>query len=494
MARKPDSQERARRLVLVRESVSRLSTALPPNAVEAECALLGSIILEPRCLGDVLQIVRSPEDFYKPAHQVVYAALLALHEIQPQVELVALQQLLLDKGQLEGIGGLQFLLELAEAVPSAVNAQEYARAVRDKAVLRRLIDASAETIDDAFSRSHDANSVLEEAESKIFAIAQSREHTQASDLQTLLHETMTMIENADGRAMGGVPSGFDDLDTILNGLHRGEVIILAARPSMGKTALALNMMEHVSLAGTPCAIFSLEMGRQQLAQRMLCARSGVDSQRVRKGQLRREDNTALQAACDQLSRSKIWVDDTPGMTLLQMRSKARRLCDQHQIGAVFIDYLQLMSTGARTESRQVEVSEISRGIKAMARELNVPVVCLSQLNRAVEGRTGNRPRISDLRESGSIEQDADVVMMLHREDYYHAGEEQWAQENAAKVGTAELIIAKQRNGPTGTVSLVWDRSTTAFRSYAARSMAEGVEYRRSDSAVHAAMDSYDLPT
>jgi replicative DNA helicase len=247
------------------------------------------------------------------------------------------------------------------------------------------------------------------------------------------------------------------------------MIILAARPSMGKTALALNLIEQIAQHGTPAVMFSLEMGKQQLIQRMLCALGQIDSQRMRKHMLGSDDYRRLMAACDQISGLPLYIDDTPGLSLLAMRSKARRLKERHGIGFIAIDYLQLMSSGSRVESRQLEVSEISRGIKAMARELDVPVLCLSQLNRAAEQREGHRPRMSDLRESGSIEQDADVVMMLHREDYYHRGDPNWADENPDKVGTAELILAKQRNGPTGTVNLVWDGATTRFKnlSYAA---------------------------
>jgi len=255
---------------------------------------------------------------------------------------------------------------------------------------------------------------------------------------------------------------------MLNGLQRGEMLILAARPSMGKTAFALNIAEQMAVADHPVAIFSLEMGKQQLVQRMLCARGRIDSQRMRRNTLREEDYQRLMTACNDLSEAPIYIDDTPGLNLLQLRSKARRMKDKHDIGAIVIDYLQLMSAGGRVESRQLEVSEISRGVKAMAREIDVPVLCLSQLNRAAEQREGHRPRMSDLRESGSIEQDADVVMMLHREEYYHKAEPEWAEQNPDKAGVAEVIIAKQRNGPTGVVTLGWNAQSTRFQdlSYA----------------------------
>jgi replicative DNA helicase len=287
-----------------------------------------------------------------------------------------------------------------------------------------------------------------------------------------------------------VPTGFDELDEMLSGLQRGEMIILAARPSMGKTAFALNMAENMAAASNGVAFFSLEMGKQQLVQRILCAKGGVDGQKLRKNMLSREEWRRIMGACEGLKNSPIFIDDTPGLTLLQMRSKARRMKEKHGIGAVVIDYLQLMSSGTRVESRQVEVSEISRGVKAMARELDVPVVCLSQLNRQAEGREGHRPRMSDLRESGSIEQDADVVMMLHREAYYHKSDANWVEANPLKANVAEVIVAKQRNGPTGTVELLWDSSSTAFRNLVQHGSARGVEYAgRSDGGA----DYGDLP-
>jgi replicative DNA helicase len=354
---------------------------------------------------------------------------------------------------------------------------EYARTVRDKATLRQLIDASSLTVHEAFAGEQNTDIVLEQAEQRIFAIAQRRESQSVSSLSDLLREAMERLEARDGTGLTGVGCGFDDIDEMTSGLQRGEMVILAARPSMGKTALALNMMEGVSLGGAPSVMFSLEMGRQQLVQRLLCAKAGVDGQRLRRGMLVSEDMRRLVGACDALQDSRIYIDDTPGLTLLQLRSKARRMKEKFNIACVFIDYLQLMSSGLRSESRQVEVSEISRGIKAMARELDVPVVCLSQLNRLAEQREGHRPRMSDLRESGSIEQDADVILMLHREEYYHQGDPEWAEANLDKAGIAELIFAKQRNGPTGVVKLVWDQSTTCFRSFSSRVPPAGVDFR-----------------
>jgi len=345
----------------------------------------------------------------------------------------------------------------------------WARVVREKATMRELIHAAGEILEEVHTARTPAQNLLESAEQKIFRIAQKRENGVVSTASELVHETMRMIDESEGNGFMGVRTGYAQLDEMTNGLQKGEMLILAARPSMGKTALSLNLLQQIAQNGTSSVMFSLEMGKQQLIQRMLCALGGIDAQRLRKHMLGSDDYRRLMAACGEISKLPIFIDDTPGLSLLAMRSKARRLKERYGIGFIAIDYLQLMSSGSRVESRQLEVSEISRGIKAMARELDVPVLCLSQLNRAAEQREGHRPRMSDLRESGSIEQDADVVMMLHREDYYHRGDPNWADENPDKVGTAELILAKQRNGPTGTVDLAWDGSTTSFksRSYAA---------------------------
>ncbi|NIT92970.1 MAG: AAA family ATPase [Gammaproteobacteria bacterium] len=275
-----------------------------------------------------------------------------------------------------------------------------------------------------------------------------------------MQEVVTRLQNSDGRSATGVAAGFSDLDEITGGFQQGDFIIIAARPSMGKTALALNIAENMAVRGEPVGVFSLEMSRHQLVERLLASRSGIDLHRLRRLMLGKEHYSRLFAACGELQDAPIYVDDMAGSTLLQIRARARRMVVKHDVKAVFVDYIQLITTGGRAESRQLEVSEISRGLKALARELNVPVICLSQLNRAAEQREGHRPRLSDLRESGSLEQDADVVGLLHREDYYHAGDEDYEPSNVA-----ELIIAKQRNGPTDTVKLSWVQGCTRFRDY-----------------------------
>ena len=308
--------------------------------------------------------------------------------------------------------------------------------------------------------------MLEDIGGKLFALEDHKAGKSQDQLNDLVQQTLLDLESRERGGMTGLPSGFDDLDQMLNGLHAGEMLIIAARPSMGKTAFMLNMAEHIALQGTPVGIFSLEMGRQQLAQRLLCSRSGVDSQKVRKNHLNMpHDFQRLQMAADELSRAPMIIDDTPGLTLQQMRTRGRRMKQQHDIQALFIDYLQLMSGGGRFSSRQEEVSALSRGVKALARELNVPIVCLSQLSRANESNGVRKPRMSDLRESGAIEQDADVIMMVHRDDYYKkdsiaSGEEMATDE-------AEILVEKQRNGPTGVVRLHFDGGTTRFHNKAA---------------------------
>ena len=445
-----------------RVELGKLFDKLPPHAIEAEMALLGSMILDGLVIGEVVQILKGKEDFYKPSHAAIYQVLVDLYDKNQPIDAVHLQQMLKDRGELENIGGIKYLVELFESVPSATSAAYYARLVREKSILRKLIEAAGNVLFEAYTSSDPVDDLLDRAEQQIFDLTETKSTTDASDLHSLIQETYTRLETHDGRAISGLATGFIELDEMLSGLQSGELLILAARPSMGKTALALNIAEHIGVTSKqPVAIFSLEMSKQQLAQRLLCSRSGVDSQRLRRNMIRADDWAVLQNACGQLSDAPIFIDDTPGLTLLGLRAKARRLAQRHHIQAIFIDYLQLMTAGSRTDSREQEVSTISRGIKALAREIKVPVVCLSQLNRQTANREGHRPIMSDLRESGSIEQDADVVMMLHREDYYRRKEEGHVDDNIA-----ELIIAKQRNGPTGTVKLHFQSATTRFNNLA----------------------------
>ncbi len=457
------------------EAIGRLLEGLPPHALEAESSLLGSILLDPSVLNDVLLIVQGTDDFFKKANGLLFEAMADIYNTHSTVDLVQLQQRLTDRQVLEAVGGVEYLLEIARAVPSAASASHYARLVKEKSVIRQLIAAAGEILNDAYNSPEDPRQILNEAESRIFRIAQQSEQRHAESLQQLISDAIAQMEQNEGRILTGVATGFVRLDELTSGLQASEMIVIAARPSMGKTALALNIAENMVSRGTSVGFFSLEMSRQQLVQRLLSSRSGVAGHKIRRNMLADADFQAILRACNELHDAPFYIDDTPGLSIMQLRAKARRLKQTHDIGAVFVDYLQLMSSGRRSESRQQEVSEISRGVKALARELHVPVICLSQLNRAAEQREGHRPRMSDLRESGSIEQDADVVAMLHREAYYHHNNPAWVEANADKMSLAELIIAKQRNGPTDTVKMTWDNTCTRFYDWSSATAPPGID-------------------
>ena len=447
-----------------RAVATMLSEMPPPISIEAEMSVLGAILLEPHACGEVVQMLSGRKDFSRPGHGELYETMVALYDERQGVDLVQLQQVLSDRGTLEDVGGTDYLMRLVEGTPTAAHATHYAKIVREKSMLRQLIAAARDILRDAHERPDEAGKLLDEAERRIFEIAQQADTRRTANLKTLIRETVERLENADGQPLSGVSTGFGDLDTILGGMQPGEMLVLAARPSMGKTALALNIAENMATSGQAVGVFSLEMGAQQLVQRLLCARAGISGERMRSRALRKEEYTALFAACGELEAAPMYIDDAPSLTLLQLRAKARRMHQQHGIKAIIVDYLQLMHTGGRTESRQQEVSEISRGVKALARELHVPVVCLSQLNRAATQRENHEPRLSDLRESGAIEQDADVVLLLHREAYYHTDDE-WKEEHPDMLNVADIIVAKQRNGPTGRVRLSWESSSTRFRDF-----------------------------
>ncbi len=464
--------------------LQKMFDRLPPYSLDAEMSLLGSMILDPQVVGEIVGLTPGGECFYNQSHAMVFDALVRNYDRHRSGDLVQLADSLRDSGALEDIGGTEYLLRLAESVPSAANAPHYARIVREKWQLRRLIEAAGQILHDAYNtvdaEGGAAREVLDRAEQSIFKIAEQSVGMDAETLEALLKQTLDMLDANFrlGRTITGLATGFYDLDQITNGLQSGEMIIVAARPSMGKTAFMLNLAEQIAFGGsphaeggphTPVGVFSMEMSKQSIAQRLLCAHSGVDSQKMRRNLLSHEDFRRLAESCGALSEARMHIDDTPGLTALLLRAKARRMVAQHGVKCIMVDYLQLMSApGAARESRQAEVSSISRSIKALARELAIPVVCLAQLNRGAELREGHRPRMADLRESGSLEQDADVIMLLHREEYYHQGEAEWEEENQEKVGIAEIIIAKQRNGPTGTVELKWDAPTTRFGNLAVR--------------------------
>jgi len=433
-----------------------------PESIAAEAGVLGSMLIDPECIADVIEQLNAAS-FYRVEHQLIFDAIIELYEKNKGegLDAVLLRDELEKRKQLEEVGGLDYLSEIMESVPSSANVIYYANIVRDKQLVRELIQATTEILDDAYSEAGEIKEKIDEAERRIFAVTDKNVSGVALPLKELVVDAYELIEKREGSHVTGLATGFHELDELTCGLQNGEMIIIAGRPSMGKTSLALNIAEHLGITEkNPVAIFSLEMGKQQLAERFLCSASGIDAQSVRKGMLGTEHYQKLVEACGVLSEAPIYIDDSASLTPLQVRAKARRLKSQHNIQCIVVDYLQLMHYGSgRVESRQQEITTISRLLKAMARELDVPVLVLSQLNRSPEGREGHRPRMSDLRESGSIEQDADVVMLLHREDYYHRGEADYESDN-----TAMVIIAKQRNGPTGNVELVFRERFTRFEN------------------------------
>ncbi|GMU25085.1 MAG: replicative DNA helicase [Phycisphaerae bacterium] len=437
---------------------------IPPQDLEAEMSLLGSMMLNRDAIGDVLPIIHRNESerFYRPDHRKLFETLVDMYDRGDPVDLVTVRNELERRSLLQEVGGVDYIIQLAESVPSHLHAEHYARLVCDKAMLRDLIVAAGRIADEAYRHSDEAKEILDRAEQLLFQVTDQRITEQAAQLREYLHEIFQQIESREGHYITGVPTGFIELDDMLSGMQNGEMVIIAARPSMGKTAFGLGVAEHVaSRAHKPAAFFSMEMSKQAIAQRLLCSCGRVDSHKLRRGMLTEMEIQQLAAVCDELANVPLFIDDTPGMSVLELRAKSRRLRMRHNIEAVFIDYLQLMRSPGRSESRQQEVAEISGGLKALARELNIPVVVLAQLNRNPEGRTDNKPRMSDLRESGSIEQDADVILLLHREEYYK-GEN--CPDDLRNV--AEVIIAKQRNGPVGTIKLHFNQSLTRFDNLA----------------------------
>jgi replicative DNA helicase len=444
---------------------------MPPQDLGAEVCVLGSMILDKDGIGEIIPILRA-EHFYRQDHRLIYDALISLYENNKPIDLVLLQDELDAQSQLESAGGAQYLVDLVNGVPSAANMVYYARIVRDKGMLRNLITTSSEINNMAYEARGDVGEVMEMAEQKIFEVTQQKITGQAVKIKDIIAQVYESLEQRSGQMITGVATGFLELDELTCGLQRGEMIIIAARPSMGKTALGLNIAENVGAnSKMPVAIFSLEMGAQQLAERMLSGRAHINSHKLRQGLLTDNDYNRLAETAGELSPAPIFVDDSPSLSPLELRAKARRLKLQQDIQLVVVDYLQLMHV-AGVDSRVQEVGQISRHLKALARELNVPVIAMSQLNRSPEGREGHRPRMSDLRESGNIEQDADVVIMLHRESYYKQAADKDAGESAAGFSPgsenvdnmAELIITKQRNGPTGTVKLTWIPEWTRFEN------------------------------
>jgi len=433
---------------------------LPPQATEAERAVLGGILLDPEAATRAIEVVL-PEAFYHPAHARIYRAMIALFSKHEPIDVMTLSEEMRKSGDLESAGGISFLTELVDSVPSAANIEHYAKIVLDKYILRQLIGASTDISRECYRAEHDAGTILDEAEQKIFRVSESRVSQGFAHIKDILKERFEEIQRVheSRESVTGLSTGFIDLDKYTAGFHPGDLVIVAGRPSMGKTSFALNIAQHVSLdSKRPVAIFSLEMSKELLVQRLLCSEAQVDAQKVRRGFTSAKDIERLTNAAGLLSEAPVFIDDTPAITTLDIRARARRLKVERDISMIVIDYLQLARTSDRAENRQQEISSISRSMKALAKELKVPVVALSQLSRAVEARGGDkRPMLSDLRESGAIEQDADLVLFLYRPEFYDPGDPE-------KEGKAELIIGKQRNGPTGTVELIFEKQYTRFLS------------------------------
>ncbi len=430
----------------------------PPQNIEAEEGVLGAMLIKKEAIVEATEIL-SEDDFYREANRIIFQGIQELSEEGEAVDLITLTERLKRDGRLAKIGGISYITKLANIVPTAANVAYHAKIVREKAELRHLIDAATEIAADAYENASPVEDIMDTAEKKILAVAGTRSTAGFEPMKKIVVRTFEHIGEVydSGGGITGLSTGFRDLDALTSGLQKSDLILVAARPSMGKTAFTLNIASHAGLNGATVAFFSLEMSKEQLVQRMLCSEGCIDSQRVRTGQLDDDEWTMLVKASDRVGRAPIYIDDTPGITVMELRSKARRLKAEHGLDLVIIDYLQLMQGrgGKSSESRQQEISEISRSLKSLARELNVPVIALSQLSRSVESRQVKRPMLSDLRESGSLEQDADIVMFLYREDYY--------DKDTENKNITEIIIAKHRNGPVDTVNLFFQKEYTKFR-------------------------------
>jgi replicative DNA helicase len=437
----------------------------PPCSIEAERAVLGSLLLLPEVCDEVALVVR-PEDFYDDAHACIYRQIVAMHEGGKPVELQLLLQQLKDSGEYEAVGGAAYLLELSQDVATAAHAEHYARIVRDKAVLRSLIHAGTDIIQDASDPTTDAREMLGRAEERVFRILDTKGDTQVATIRDVLHESLARIDARmqHQHAYGGIETGYIDFDELTGGLHDSELVILAARPSMGKTALALNMVEHIAIdergPAKPVLFVSLEMSAIELGDRLLCSRARVNGHRLRNGQISGEESRKLVQTAAEVSRAPLFIDDSPSRNMTEIAANARRLKRRENLALVVVDYLQLIDADNSRDPRQEQVARIARRLKGLARELSIPVLCLAQLNRQVEATRDNRPQLSHLRESGAIEQDADIVMFVHREEYYKTSDE----DREPVKGQADLMIKKQRNGPTGDLKLTWLHDFTRFEN------------------------------
>ena len=422
---------------------------IPPHSVESEQSILGSIILDKDAIITVAETI-NPSDFYKEAHKIIYESMLSLNSNNEPIDLITLIEELRKEGHLDNIGGISYLTSLSTIVPTTSNVKYYANIVKEKSVMRQLIKASNEIINLGYDASTDVQEILNKAEKSIFDISQEKSGDDIQPINAVLQDTFDMIEKlcTEKKELTGITTGFKDLNKKINGLQRTDLILLAARPAMGKTAFSLNLVQNAALKGdASVAVFSLEMSKEQLVQRMLSAQSNVELSKIKTGTLGESDWPRIIDGMAVLSEAKIFIDDTPGIKISEIRSKCRRLKMEKGLDLILIDYLQLMEGEGKNENRQQEIAKISRSLKILAKELDCPVVALSQLSRSPELRKDHRPILSDLRESGSIEQDADIVMFLYRDEYYH--------DDSEKKNIGEVIVAKNRHGETGNVELVW---------------------------------------
>jgi replicative DNA helicase len=434
--------------------------------MEAEESIISAILIDNSTLLDILEILQ-PADFYHSAHQIIFDAITDLFSTSQPIDLVTLSNRLREKDKLEKIGGASYLATLVNTVPLAVNAKYYAKIIHDKACLRRLIEKANLIVQRCFEDRGNVDEIIDFAESAVFEVSEDKIKPSFYPLSKIIEKSIDTIEDRQGKKslITGARTGFNKLDQLTSGLQKSDLIILAARPSMGKTALALNLARNVAIdANIPTAVFSLEMSKEQLAMRMLCAEARIDSSKLRSGYFTKEDWNHLTDAATLLSGTPIYIDDSADISAMEIRAKTRRLKMDHDIGLVIIDYIQLMKIRQQSERRDLEISEISRSLKNLAKELELPVLALSQLNRKLEERSDKRPQLSDLRESGALEQDADVVMFIYRDDVYNK------EETNPNKGTAELILSKQRNGPTGKVLLSFIDQYTRFENPASESI------------------------
>ena len=433
-----------------------------PQNIEAEQSVLGGILIDNEALHKVLEIIE-PNDFYRDNHKKIFLAFLELFENNTPLDIITVTELLQKKGELTNVGGATYLASLVDSVPTTANITHYAKIIKEKSILRSLIAKATDIVNMGFEASEDVAEILDKAEEAIFSITQQRIQTSYYSIKEIIKQTFKTIEELSSKrdSVTGIPTGFVDFDRLTAGLQPSDLIIIAGRPVMGKTSFTLNIAQHAATrAGVPVGFFSLEMSKEQLALRMLCAEARINSQKIRSGFLSERDWLRLTDAAATLSEAPIFIDDTPALSVLEVRAKARRLRSEHNIGLIIVDYLQLMKGKGRVDTREREISEISRSLKALAKELNIPVVAVSQLNRRVEERENKRPRLADLRESGAIEQDADLIVFIYRDEVYN--------EDTPDKGIAEIIIGKQRSGPTGVVKLAFLDKYTRFENLLTR--------------------------